>query len=201
MFCDYWIPCLKEGHYQIDLPWKDMCPVCQTMEQWQNTIWSYCTEDFLRIQTSVWSIQHLWTAFFENEHAQMVLKTSLEHTVCVAWYLPHHPVVNPNKPDKICVLFNCAKRYNRMFLNSQLLQGLDQTKNLVGFLIRFCKSPLPQWLTSKEWCIRCMSALRIVMPSASYRGQKTILIWIKKIAKCWFIYLVPLCLWLALILA
>ena len=30
--------CLKEGHYQIDLPWKTMCPVCQTIEQWQNIV-------------------------------------------------------------------------------------------------------------------------------------------------------------------
>lgn len=30
--------CLKDGHYQIDLPWKTMCPVYQTIEQWQNIV-------------------------------------------------------------------------------------------------------------------------------------------------------------------
>jgi len=40
-------------------------------------------------------------SLFENRHAQMVPRSALEHTAGVAWYLPHHPVVNPNKPDKV----------------------------------------------------------------------------------------------------
>ena len=79
---------------------------------------------------------------FENKHAQMVPKTPLEHTACVAWYLPHHPVVNPNKPDKLCVVLDCSARYNGVSLNSQLLQGLDLINNLVGVLIRFCEEPI-----------------------------------------------------------
>ena len=76
---------------------------------------------------------------FENKHAQMV---PLEHTARVAWYLPHHPVVNPNKPDKLCVLFDCATQYNGVSLHSQLLQGPDLTNNLVGVLIRFREEPI-----------------------------------------------------------
>ena len=81
-------------------------------------------------------------SLFENGHAQMVPKTPLEHKAGVAWYLPHHPVVNPNKPDKIRVVFDCAARYNGVSLNSQLLQGPDLTNNLVGVLIRFREEPI-----------------------------------------------------------
>ena len=76
-------------------------------------------------------------SLFENKHTRMVPKTLLEHTARVAWYLPHHPVVNPNKPDKLRVVFDCAARYNGVSLNSQLLQGPDLTNNLMGVLIRF----------------------------------------------------------------
>ena len=72
----------------------------------------------------------------------MVPKTSLEYTAGVAWYLPHHPVVTPNKADKVRVVFVCAARCNGVSLNSQVLQGPDLTSNLVGVLIRFREKPI-----------------------------------------------------------
>ena len=51
--------------------------------------------------------------------------------------IPQHPVMNPNKPYKVRVLFGCAAQYNGVSLNSQLLQGPDLTNNLVGVIIGF----------------------------------------------------------------
>ncbi|XP_071490096.1 uncharacterized protein [Diadema antillarum] len=53
------------------------------------------------------------------------------------WYLPHHAVVHPHKPEKVRVVFDCAARYRGTALNDQLLQGPDLTNNLAGVLIRF----------------------------------------------------------------
>ena len=52
------------------------------------------------------------------------------------WYLPHHPVVNPNK-DKIRIVFDCAAKYGGYSLNDVVLQGPDLTNKLVGVLMRF----------------------------------------------------------------
>ena len=52
------------------------------------------------------------------------------------WYLPHHPVINPNK-DKPRIVFDCAATYQGVSLNSKILQGPDLTNNLVGVLTRF----------------------------------------------------------------
>ena len=54
-----------------------------------------------------------------------------------AWYLPHHPVFHPQKPDKVRVVFDCAAKYRGTSLNDQLLQGPDLTISLVGVLTRF----------------------------------------------------------------
>ena len=53
------------------------------------------------------------------------------------WYLPHHPVFNPQKPGKIRVVFDCSAKHCGTSLNDQLLQGLDLTNSLVGILSRF----------------------------------------------------------------
>ena len=53
------------------------------------------------------------------------------------WYLPHHPVFHPKKPDKPRVVFDCAAKCNRLSLNDCILQGPDWTTPLVEVLCRF----------------------------------------------------------------
>ena len=36
-----------------------------------------------------------------NGHARKVPQDWLDHPIGALWYLPHHPVLNSNKPDKI----------------------------------------------------------------------------------------------------
>ena len=52
------------------------------------------------------------------------------------WYLPHHPVVNPNK-EKPRIVFDCAAQHRGVSLSSRVLQGPDLTNKLVGVLTRF----------------------------------------------------------------
>lgn len=53
------------------------------------------------------------------------------------WYLPHHPVFNPQKPGKVRAVFNCSAKHYSTSLNDQLLQAPDLTNSLVGVLSRF----------------------------------------------------------------
>ena len=58
------------------------------------------------------------------------------------WYIPHHGVYHPKKPNKIRVVFDCAAEYQNESLNKHLLQGPDLTNNLTGVLCRFRQEPI-----------------------------------------------------------
>jgi hypothetical protein len=51
----------------------------------------------------------------------------------ITWYLPHHPVFNPNKPGKVRVVFDAAAKFQDMLLNEHL-QSPDLMNDLVGIL-------------------------------------------------------------------
>ena len=53
------------------------------------------------------------------------------------WYLPHHPVVNPNKPGKVRRVLNDASKFHDTSLNKSLLVGPDLLHNLIFVLLRF----------------------------------------------------------------
>lgn len=55
----------------------------------------------------------------------------------ITWYLPHHPLLSPNKPEKLRIVFNAVAEYKGTSLNKNLIQGPNTTSSLVGALLRF----------------------------------------------------------------
>ncbi|KZS20875.1 Uncharacterized protein APZ42_012312 [Daphnia magna] len=48
------------------------------------------------------------------------------------WFLPHHPVINPKKPEKCNPVFDASTYYKGMFVNSGLLKRPKLLTNLIG---------------------------------------------------------------------
>ena len=65
--------------------------------------------------------------------------TTLERT----WYLPHHGVVNQNRPNKVRVVFDASATFHGTSLNSKLMKGPDLLTSLIGVLLRFRRFPIP----------------------------------------------------------
>ena len=51
--------------------------------------------------------------------------------------MPHHPVLNPNKPGKVRRVCNAASKYKEVCLNDKLLAGPDLLHGLIGTVFRF----------------------------------------------------------------
>ena len=53
------------------------------------------------------------------------------------WYIPHHALVNPNKPGRVTVVFVCAAKYAGKSSDNHLYTEPDILNSLIGDLLRF----------------------------------------------------------------
>ena len=53
------------------------------------------------------------------------------------WYLPHHPIINPNRPGKVRSVLNGAAKFHGTSLKKPLLTGPELLQNLIHVLLRF----------------------------------------------------------------
>ena len=80
------------------------------------------------------------TELLDKGYAEEVPEQEIEQPL--VWYLPHHSVSNPKKPDKTRVVFDCSAKYKDASLNNDLLRGPDMTNTLIGVLLRFRQEPV-----------------------------------------------------------
>lgn len=76
-------------------------------------------------------------SYISKGRAKELTPEESKETTSRTWYLPHHAVLNPNKPWKVRVVFDAASKYDKVSLNDNLLTGPDLLNNLVGILLRF----------------------------------------------------------------
>ena len=58
-------------------------------------------------------------------------------------HLPHHPVINPHKPEKVRRVCNAAAKYQDVALRDKLLSEPDLLQSLIGIIFCFRKHQVP----------------------------------------------------------
>ncbi|XP_043215496.1 uncharacterized protein LOC122378464 [Amphibalanus amphitrite] len=81
--------------------------------------------------------QKTFESYLSKGYARKLKPQEREKRTKRRWFLPHHAVVNKNKPDKVRVVFDAAASYAGVSLNSRLLTGPDMLQSSIGILIRF----------------------------------------------------------------
>lgn len=133
---------LKNGHYEIALPWKTSPPCLSNNRSVAEHRFEPLKRRFIRDPALYSKYSDFMDDLLNKGYARQVPATSIDHPQHPLWYLPHHPVMNSNKPDKVRVVFDCASVFQGLSLNAQLLQGPDLANNLVGVLFRFREEPV-----------------------------------------------------------
>ena len=128
---------VNQGRYQLPLPWRsDTTQLPNNKEMVLRRLLSLkrrLSKDSELKEKYSSTMQEYLT---NNYAAEMRNCKEVEDLV---WYLPHHPVMHPLKPNKVRVVFDCGAKYKGVSLNDSLMSGPCLTSNLVGVLTRFRK--------------------------------------------------------------
>ncbi|MBM6549248.1 DUF1759 domain-containing protein, partial [Streptococcus dysgalactiae subsp. equisimilis] len=122
---------LIEGHYELAVPWRDSGRILPDNRQMALSRLMHLRRKLKRDET-------LRTRYVNTIHEHLRKGHIREGTTNVRrWFLPHHSVINPKKPEKLRVVFDCAASHQGVSLNDKVLQGPDLTNKLTGVLLRF----------------------------------------------------------------
>ncbi|XP_014671509.1 PREDICTED: uncharacterized protein LOC106812200 [Priapulus caudatus] len=129
----------QDGHFQLPIPFRERPPL------FPNNMWvaeqrlQSLTKRLEKDEKLCSKYKQGMADLLEKGYAEVVSEGKTDSSV---WYLPHQPVVSPQKPDKVRIVFDCAATFQGKSLNDRVLQGPDLTNSLVGVLLRFRQHPV-----------------------------------------------------------
>nr|XP_027230539.1 uncharacterized protein LOC113822194 [Penaeus vannamei] len=135
---DTWNSTLQviEGHYALSIPFKAQRPSLPDNKFLAEKRLISLTKRLNKDDTLKRKYSEEIHKLLKKGYAEVVPEKDLHRHDGKVWYLPHHPVLNPKKPEKCRIVFDCAK-YGGSSLNDHVHQGPDLTNGLVGVLLRF----------------------------------------------------------------
>ena len=132
---------MRNGHYEIALPWQNYPPDLKNNKTQAKPRLQLLKKRLLKEPRLLLKYRELMDNLFLKDYARKIPPQRCEQ-LGIQWYIPHHPLFHPQKPDKVRVVFDCSAKHGNSFLNDQLLQGLDLTNSFVGVLTRFREEPI-----------------------------------------------------------
>ena len=124
-----------DDHYEIPVPWIDSTfipPETRYMAKVRHD--ALCVRLNAKPEIKVMYNKAMDT-MLNNGYAEEV--PPAEPPSGRTWYLPHHHVYNPAKPDKVRVVFDCAARSRGISLNDRVYQGPKLT-TLLNVVLLIC---------------------------------------------------------------
>ena len=128
---------LINGHYQVDLPLRDPELKLPNNKKMAEDRLKSLMKKMIRIPQFKDDYVACMEDMISKGHAEEVSKQDAKDGQ--EWYIPHHGVYHPRKPEKIRVVFDCAAKYRGTSLNDNLLPGPNLMNSLQGVLMRFRK--------------------------------------------------------------
>ena len=128
---------LKNGHFETPLLWKSESPKLPNNR-------TLAKKQFQSLENKLAKNLEFGELYIKqiNEYIDLghTVKVTNDHSLNISDitnYVPHHGVLNINKPGRVRVVFDASAKYNDTCLNQNLLPGPNVLNNVVSVLIRF----------------------------------------------------------------
>ena len=112
---------LIDGHYEIAIPWKENPPDLPNNKPLAEHRLRHLKKKLSKKPELFERYSAFMDDLFEKGYARKVPVRDLDIDDGKMWYLPHHSVVHPQKPDKVRVMFDCVTKYRGTSLNDRIL--------------------------------------------------------------------------------
>ncbi len=122
-----------QGHYEMPLPFKER-PCMPDNRQLTEVRLSHLKRKFSKDEKYKEDYVKYMSDIIERGDVEEAQDDGLPGE---KWYIPHHGIYHPKKPEKLRVVFDCSAKHKGTSLNEHLLSGPDMTNNLIGVLVRF----------------------------------------------------------------
>jgi transposase InsO family protein len=122
-----------DGHFQLPIPWKAGVVIPDNKQMAISRLRN------LRANLLKRGLFEAYGAEIEKLLQKGYAEVAPDHQLFSSetWYLPHHLVLNPKKPGKLRVVFDCAARFQNESLNDKCHSGPDLLNRLFNVLLRF----------------------------------------------------------------
>ncbi len=125
------------GHYQVRLPLKERNVIMPNNVSQANMFAERLKHKLEKNEKLRSQYSSFMADLEQKKFSEKVPLSEINRDDGRVWYIPHHGVRHPRKPEKLRVVFNCPIAYKGTSLNNQLLQGPDMTNRLIGVLLRW----------------------------------------------------------------
>lgn len=123
----------EKGHYEMPLPFKER-PHMPNNKQHAEIRLNQLKRKLERDERYRTDYIKYMNDIIERGDAEEVKDEGLPGET---WYIPHHGIYHPKKPEKLRVVFDCSVKHKGSSLNENLLSGPDMINNMTGVLVRF----------------------------------------------------------------
>ena len=123
-----------DGHYQLPLPLKN--PKLELPNNWM-MVQRRVNQLERRFRRDDSYFQYYKTFVDDMLAKEYAKKSTSPAPLGKTWYIPHHSIFNPNKPDKTRVVFDCSVEVGGELIIRNLMTDPDFTNQLIGVLVRF----------------------------------------------------------------
>ncbi len=128
----------EQGHYEMPLPFKER-PCMPDNKQLAEVRLSHLKRKFSKDERYKEDYVKYMYDIIKRGDVEEVQDDGIPGE---KWYLPHHGIYHPKKPEKLRVVFDCSAKHKGTSLNEHLLSGPDMMNNLTGVLVRFRQHPI-----------------------------------------------------------